>query len=164
MSQSVAVHCCNVSGGFIHYGHGRGPGVRASQCLCSGLGAAIQHLAARHRHRRRLRCHHLCGSGGERVPDEDVSVGQVHAHRAKLVSHQLGSGGRAAPRDLRPGGRQPLPGGRVALWPRWLQVDPVHSAHLGGGVRVHSDRTVRRPVIHCFPLNVVVLMMIIHYE
>lgn len=114
------------------------------------MGAAIQHLAARHRYRRSLRCHHLRGSGGERVSDEDVSVGQVHAHRAQLVPLQPGSGRRAAPADLRPGGRQPLPGRRVALWPRWLQIDPVHSADLGGGVRVHSDRSLRRSVITLF--------------
>lgn len=110
VSQSVAVRRCYVSGGFVHLGLAGGLRAGASQRLRGGLGAAVQHLAARHRHRRHLRCHHRRGPGGERVPDEDVSGGQVHAHRAQLVPLQPRSGGRAAPADLRPGGRQPLSG------------------------------------------------------
>lgn len=112
-----------------------------------GRSAPVQHLAPRHRHRSHLRGHHRGGSGGERVSDEDVSDGEVHAHRAQPVPVQPGSGRRAAAADLRPGGRQPLPGGRVALWPRRVQTDPVYPAHLGGGLRVHAHRSLRRPVL-----------------
>ena len=107
----------------------------------------LQHLAARGRHRGGVRGHHRGGSGGERDSDEDVSVGEVHADGAQLVPVQSGSGGRAAAADVRAGGRLPLPGGRVALRPRWMQTDPVHSAHVGGGVGVHAHGSVRRPVL-----------------
>lgn len=75
-----------------------------------------------------------------------MSDGEVHADGAQLVPVQSGSGGRAAAGHLRPGGREPLPGGRVAVRPRGVQVDPVHPAHLGGSLRVHPHCALRGPV------------------
>lgn len=96
-------------------------------------------MAARHRYRCRLRDHHRLGSGRECHSDEDVSAGEVDAHCAQPVSVQPGSGGPVAAGDLRPRGRKPLPGGRVVVRARRLQVDPLHPAHLSGGLRVHPD-------------------------
>lgn len=108
------------------------------------MGAApVPYLAPWHRDRCCLRDHHFRGSGGECHVNEDVSDGEVHAHGAQLVPIQPGSGGRAAAADLRPGGRQPVPGGRVAVWPRWMQTDPVHPAQLGGSLRVHPHCSLR---------------------
>lgn len=72
-----------------------------------------------------------------------MSSGEVHAYGAKLVLVQPGSGGPAAASDLRPGGRQQIPGGRVALRPGWMQTHPVHPAHLGGSVRFHPYCSLR---------------------
>lgn len=72
-----------------------------------------------------------------------MSVGEVHADGAQLVPVQSGSGRPAASGDLRPGGCQPVPGGPVALRPRRVQTDPVHSAHLGGSLRVHAHCSLR---------------------
>lgn len=139
--------CCYVSGGFSPY-KSREQQRFGFECFPSVLGlhgraGPVRRLAPRHRDRRCLRTHHCRGSGGKCHSDEDLSVGEVHAHRAKPVPVQSGSGGPAAAGDLRAGGRQPLPGGRVAVRPRRMQTDPVHPAHLGGRLRVHPHRSLR---------------------
>lgn len=43
-----------------------------------------------------------------------------------------------------------------------MQTDPFHPADLGGGVRVHTDRSLRRPVIRThsdFLLSAVVVVV-----
>lgn len=115
---------------------------RCNDGLQSGA-APVQHLASWHRSRCYLWDHHRRGSGWKCHFNEDVLVGEVHADRAQPVPVQPGSGRPAAAGHLRSGGRQSLPGGRVALWPRGMQDDPVHPAHLGGGVRVHPHCPVR---------------------
>lgn len=141
---------CYVSGGSGGFTRGRRRRV-SSQWLQRGLGsrpgaAPVHHLDPRRRHRRGLRAHHHRGSGGERDFDEDVSAGEVDAHGAQLVPVQPGSGGPAAAGHVRPGGRQPVPAGRVDVRPARLQADPFHPAQLGGGVRVHPDCALRGPV------------------
>lgn len=142
---------CHVSWGLICY-RPRGRQGLISECLHGALGphrepAPVQHLAPGDRNRCCVRTHHRRRSGGKRNSNENVSVGEVHADRAQLVPVQSGSGGPAAPGDLRPGGCQPLPGGPVAVRPRRLQTDPVHSAHLGGSLRVHTHGSLRGQVL-----------------
>lgn len=99
-------------------------------------------LATGDRHRRGLRDPDCGGGRRERDFGEDLPAGEVHAHRAKLVPVQPRRGGRAAAAHLRAGGRQPLPGGRVAVRAGWMQTDPLHPADVCGSVRVHPDRSV----------------------
>lgn len=110
------------------------------QRLQRALGAP--RLAPGDRDRRALWAPHRGGCRRERDSDEDLPAGQVHAHRAQLVPVQPGHGRRAAAAHLRAGGRQPLPGGRVAVRAGRMQTDPLHPADVCGSVCVHPDRAV----------------------